>query len=54
MTLVGLFLFLLQAADFAESIYASLLRGDTVRQAFALGSARVGASDRPEEGHRFL
>ena len=43
-----------QAAEFAKSFYASLLRGDTVRQAFQLGSAQLGVSDQPEEGHKFL
>ena len=45
---------LCQAAEFAKSFYASLLRGDTVRQAFQLGSAKLGVSDQPEEGHKFL
>ncbi|CAN0268831.1 unnamed protein product, partial [Laminaria digitata] len=43
-----------QAADFAESFYTSLLRGDTVRQAFLLSSDRLIVSDQPEEGHKFL
>lgn len=44
-----------QAADFAESFYTSLLRGDTVKQAFMLGSDRLlGVSDNPAEGHKFL
>lgn len=43
-----------QAAEFAKSFYTSLLRGDTVRQAFLLGSAYLEGSDQPEEGHKFL
>lgn len=50
----GMFCSLCQAAEFAKSFYASLLRGDTVRQAFQLGSAKLGVSDQPEEGHKFL
>ncbi|CAM9781667.1 unnamed protein product, partial [Scytosiphon promiscuus] len=43
-----------KAAEFAKSFYTSLLRGDTVRQAFLLGSAYLEGSDQPEEGHKFL
>ncbi|CAN0339186.1 unnamed protein product, partial [Ectocarpus sp. 8 AP-2014] len=43
-----------KAAEFAKSFYASLLRGDTVRRAFLLGSACLEGSDQPEEGHKFL
>eukprot|EP00752_Nemacystus_decipiens_P010689 g9520.t1 len=43
-----------KAAEFAKMFYTSLLRGDTVRQAFHLGSAQLGVSDQPEEGHKFL